>query len=110
MPEYVIEQDEVLRARRRTLSGQRPQMIPIEKPVSKKKGKKRGRKRSLSTRALKRVQKLERQGTKILKDVPPNVVGLRRKPRKPFGEKGLRDLGVIQDTRSNQEILNDFLS
>ena len=108
MSYYTVEQDEVLKARAKTLTQQKPMVVP-ESSKEKKKAKRRRRK-NLSTKALRRVKKLERQGTILLKDAPPNVVGLRRKPRRPTREKTLYDYGIVEDTRSNQEIMDDFLS
>jgi hypothetical protein len=106
---YTIEQDEVMRARTKSLSQQKPRIIvePTIKPKRKKRGR---RKKDYSKKVLKGIKRMEGQVTSIFKDVPSNVVGLRRKPKIIKREKGLSDLGIVHDTRSNQEILNDFLS
>lgn len=112
MPDYAIENDEVARrARVLTLSQSKPKAV-VEQPVERRKKKKRkGRRarRALATRAERRIKRFEKQATSVLRDVPPSVISLRRKPRVARREPRLSDYGVKEDRRTNQEILEEFL-
>lgn len=98
------QQQPILKPVKYKTLAQSPQYQDAERRTAeakKKKKRKRRTSRPVSTKVAKSIRKAERQFTgTMFRDTPPNVMGLRRKPR----------TGRKQKSPNGRSVIDEFLS